>query len=134
MKTLAQLMCELPGARVVGDAAHAGVLRVHTDTRSLRAGDLFVALRGERFDAHDFLPQVAAAGAVAAIGEQGLSGAGLCGVEVPDSRAALGQLAAAWRAQSRLCAVMTKRVAFIGNASAKVSSMTTPLRFMRRSR
>ena len=99
MKTLAQLMCGLPGARVVGDAAHAAVLRVHTDTRSLRAGDLFVALRGERFDAHDFLPQVAAAGAVAAIGEQGLSGAGLCGVEVPDSRAALGQLAAAWRAQ-----------------------------------
>ncbi len=99
MKTLAQLMCELPGARVVGDAAHAGVLRVHTDTRSLRPGDLFVALRGERFDAHDFLPQAVAAGAVAAIAEQGLAPAGLCGVEVPDARAALGQLAAAWRAQ-----------------------------------
>ena len=99
MKTLAQLMCELPGARVVGDAAHAAVLRVHTDTRSLRAGDLFVALRGERFDAHEFLPQVGAAGAVAAIAEHGLAAAGLCGVEVPDSRAALGQLAAAWRAQ-----------------------------------
>ena len=40
--------------------------RVHTDTRTLRSGDLFVALRGERFDAHDFLPQAAAAGAVAA--------------------------------------------------------------------
>ncbi|HEX5389111.1 MAG TPA: Mur ligase domain-containing protein, partial [Burkholderiaceae bacterium] len=99
MKTVAQLMCELPGARVVGDAAQAAVQRVHTDTRSLRAGDLFVALRGERFDAHDFLPQAGAAGAVAAIAEHGLASAGLCGVEVPDARAALGQLAAAWRAQ-----------------------------------
>jgi UDP-N-acetylmuramoyl-tripeptide--D-alanyl-D-alanine ligase len=99
MKTLAQLMCVLPGARVLGAAALADVKRVHTDTRSLRAGDLFVALRGERFDAHDFLPQAAAAGAVAAIAEQGLGAAGLCGVEVPDSRAALGQLAAVWRAQ-----------------------------------
>jgi len=99
MKTLAQLMCELPGARVVGAAALADVTRVHTDTRSLRAGDLFVALRGERFDAHDFLPQAAAAGAVAALAEQGLTAAGLCGVEVHNSREALGQLAAAWRAQ-----------------------------------
>ena len=101
-KTLAHLMCDLPGARVLGDAAHADVRRVHTDTRSLRAGDLFVALRGERFDAHDFLPQAAASGAVAAIAEQGLAAAGLCGVEVPDSRAALGRLAAAWRAQFAL--------------------------------
>ena len=102
MKTLAQLMCELPGARVVGAAEAADVQRVHTDTRSLRAGDLFVALRGERFDAHDFLPQAAAAGAVAAIAEHGLAAAGLCGVEVPDSRAALGQLAANWRASFEL--------------------------------
>ena len=102
MKTLVQLMCELPGARVVGDVVVADVQRVHTDSRSLRAGDLFVALRGERFDAHAFLPQAAAAGAVAAIAEQGLSEAGLCGVEVPDSRVAMGQLAAAWRAQFEL--------------------------------
>jgi UDP-N-acetylmuramyl pentapeptide synthase len=32
---------------------------VHSDTRTLQPGDLFVALRGERFDAHDFLPQAA---------------------------------------------------------------------------
>ena len=75
MKTLAQLMCELPGARVVGDAAHAGVLRVHTDTRSLRPGDLFVALRGERFDAHDFLSQVATRGAAAVVADGAASAA-----------------------------------------------------------
>ncbi len=40
---------------------------VSTDTRSLQAGSLFVALRGERFDAHEYLAQAAAAGAGAAV-------------------------------------------------------------------
>ena len=70
---------------------------MHSDTRTLRAGDLFVALRGERFDAHDFLPQARAAGAVAALAERGLAEAGLPGLQVPDALAALQQLAAAWR-------------------------------------
>ncbi len=96
MMTLAQAHALLHGARLVGDAATA-VLRVHSDTRSLRAGDLFVALRGERFDAHDFLAQARAAGAVAALAEQGLAEAGLSGLEVADTRVALGQLAAGWR-------------------------------------
>ena len=83
---------------VVGDE-HAMIKRVHTDTRTLADGDLFVALRGERFDAHDFLPQAAASGAVAAIAEHGLIEAGLPGLIVTDAKQALGQLAAAWRAQ-----------------------------------
>ena len=96
MMTLAQAHALLPGSRLVGDAA-AAVLRVHSDTRSLRAGDLFVALRGERFDAHDFLVQAQASGAVAALAERGLAAAGLPGLEVADTRLALGTLAAAWR-------------------------------------
>ncbi len=98
MMTLGQVQALLPASRLVGDASVA-VARVHTDTRSLQAGDLFVALRGERFDAHDFLSQAAAAGAVAALAEQGLAAAALPGVEVADSRQALGQLATGWRAQ-----------------------------------
>lgn len=96
MMTLAQAQALLPGARLQGDATTV-VQRVHSDTRSLRAGDLFVALRGERFDAHDFLVQARAAGAVAALAERGLAGAGLPGLEVADTRAALGTLAAGWR-------------------------------------
>lgn len=92
----ALLAAALPDARLVGDASVA-IGRVHSDTRSLRAGDLFVALRGERFDAHDFLAQARAAGAAAAIAERGLAEAGLPGLLVPDSRAALGLLAAGWR-------------------------------------
>lgn len=102
MKTVLQLLPLLGGARLVGDLAGIDARRVHTDTRSLQPGDLFVALKGERFDAHDFLPQAGAAGAVAAIAQQGLAAAGLPGVEVPDTRLALGELARLWREQFEL--------------------------------
>jgi UDP-N-acetylmuramoyl-tripeptide--D-alanyl-D-alanine ligase len=96
MMDLALAQQLLPAATLVGDAS-VRVQRVHSDTRTLRAGDLFVALRGERFDAHDFLPQARAAGAVAALAERGLAEAGLTGLQVADSKQALGALAAAWR-------------------------------------
>ena len=101
MMTLAQAQAMLPGAQLVGDA-RVRFARVHTDTRSLRTGDFFVALKGERFDAHDFLRQAGAQGAVAALAEQGLAEAGLPGLQVANSKAALGQLAAGWRAQFKL--------------------------------
>ena len=100
MLTLQQAQLCLPGASVIGDGA-LEFERVHTDTRSLQAGDLFVALKGERFDAHDFLAQAQQQGAVAALAQHGLS-ADLPGLLVADSRLALGQLAAAWRARFSL--------------------------------
>jgi UDP-N-acetylmuramoyl-tripeptide--D-alanyl-D-alanine ligase len=96
MLTLAQAQSLLPGAMLVGDGSVA-FTRVHSDTRSLQRGDLFVALRGENFDAHDFLAQARQAGAVAALAEHGLQQAGLPGLQVADALAALQQLAAAWR-------------------------------------
>ncbi|MBZ8142102.1 UDP-N-acetylmuramoylalanyl-D-glutamyl-2, 6-diaminopimelate--D-alanyl-D-alanine ligase [Rubrivivax gelatinosus] len=100
MLTLAQALPLVPGATLVGDASTA-FARVHSDTRTLRPGDLFVALRGERFDGHDFLAGARAAGAVAAIAESGLSDA-VPGLLVADSLAALQQLAAGWRARFTL--------------------------------
>ncbi len=88
-----QIACTL-----VGDE-HTAISRVHTDTRTLAAGDLFVALKGERFDAHEFLLQAKTAGAAASIAEHGLQEAGLPGLIVADAKRALGELAAAWRAQ-----------------------------------
>ncbi|MGV3728109.1 UDP-N-acetylmuramoyl-tripeptide--D-alanyl-D-alanine ligase [Hydrogenophaga sp.] len=98
MKTLGQCLQQLEGARVVGQP-DLPFARVHTDTRSLQPGDLFVALKGERFDAHDFLPQAQGQGALAALADHGLAAAGLPGVEVPDTRRALGELARLWRSQ-----------------------------------
>ncbi len=98
MMRLQDALAMLPGAQLKGEGA-LQFERVHTDTRSLKAGDLFVALKGERFDAHDFLPQASAAGAVAALASHGLAEAEMPGLQVADTKAALGQLAAAWRAQ-----------------------------------
>jgi UDP-N-acetylmuramoyl-tripeptide--D-alanyl-D-alanine ligase len=101
MMTLDEARALLPLATLVGDGA-TRIERVHSDTRSLRRGDLFVALRGERFDAQDFLPAARAAGAAAALAERGLAAAALPGLQVPDTLAALATLAQGWRAQHDL--------------------------------
>jgi UDP-N-acetylmuramoyl-tripeptide--D-alanyl-D-alanine ligase len=72
------------------------VTGVSTDTRAIRAGDLFFALRGENFDAHDFLDQAFAKGAAAAIVSRNVPSTGLT-IKVDDTLEALGDLAAAWR-------------------------------------
>jgi UDP-N-acetylmuramoyl-tripeptide--D-alanyl-D-alanine ligase len=89
--------------KVVGDSLETQVTRVCTDSRQVRCGDLFFALSGEKFDAHDFLADVAGKGATAlviATGKQhkaeGLSGA-IHLILVDDPRLALGRLAARYR-------------------------------------
>jgi len=87
-------------------APDTGILRVHTDSRSLEPGDLFVALRGDQYDANDFLHQAQERGACALLCHGGLPASqypqGLPRIEVADSTLALGQLAQAWRAQFTL--------------------------------
>lgn len=62
MFTLREAAALIPGAVFQGDEAIA-IERVVTDSRAVQAGDLFVAVKGDRFDAHDFLDQVAKSGA-----------------------------------------------------------------------
>lgn len=68
--------------------------RVWTDTRSLRPGDLFVALTGERFDAHTFVHDAVKSGARAVVVSKtdGLEGLGVPVFAVHDTRVALGAL------------------------------------------
>lgn len=78
------------------------VTRVTTDSRQAEAGDLFVALSGERFDGHQFVPEVARKGARAAIVECAKTPS--VPVDCPlicvdDTRRALGQLAARYRSE-----------------------------------
>jgi UDP-N-acetylmuramoyl-tripeptide--D-alanyl-D-alanine ligase len=86
------------GGRISGaDTEFAGV---SIDTRTLQRGQLFLALRGERFDGHAFLQAAAQKGAAAAVVER----AGECGlpqVVVRDAQAALTALAGAWRRRCR---------------------------------
>ena len=72
---------------------------VSTDSRQVQAGEIFFALAGDRFDGHDFLPEVLKrASAVVAARGRAPAAAGTCGViEVQDTRKALGLLAARYR-------------------------------------
>ena len=87
------------GARRVGGDAE--FIRVTTDSRDIRPGDLFVGIRGERFDGQAFAAQALAAGAVAAMVSDvpRNAGPGARLLVVADTRLALGQLAAYWRAR-----------------------------------
>ena len=71
------------------------ILSVCTDTRRIEAGSLFVALRGENFDGHNFLPQAAGGGAVAALVEEAPAQSlpNMFFIQVPNTRAAMGMLA-----------------------------------------
>jgi UDP-N-acetylmuramoyl-tripeptide--D-alanyl-D-alanine ligase len=103
----------------VRDPAPATYPGVSTDTRQLRSGDLFIALSGERFDAHDFLREAQAKGAAAAVVRRGTPAvAGLPFFEVPDPLAALGLLA---RARRRLLPPHAPVVAITGS-SGKTSA------------
>ena len=74
---------------------------VSSDTRTLAAGDLFVALTGPNFDGHNFLSQAIAKGAAGALLSRKL-GTTLPYVHVADTRKALGDLAAFWRRQFQI--------------------------------
>lgn len=92
-------LARLLSATLVGpDLGFAGV---STDTRALRARELFVALRGPSFDGHAFVPVAAERGAAGAVVERPLE-AGLPCLQVDDSLAALGAMAADWRSRFTL--------------------------------
>ncbi|MEO5702944.1 MAG: UDP-N-acetylmuramoyl-tripeptide--D-alanyl-D-alanine ligase [Gammaproteobacteria bacterium] len=75
---------------------------VSTDTRNLQADNLFVALLGPHFDAHEFLAQAQAQGAVAAMLNNTAPPTLLPTLRVADTRTSLARLAASWRQQFTL--------------------------------
>jgi UDP-N-acetylmuramoyl-tripeptide--D-alanyl-D-alanine ligase len=97
MMRLGEAAAALGGRASGGDALFTGV---STDSRSLREGDLFVALRGERFDGHGFIKAAAAAKAAAAMVDSGYRGEyPLPALVVNDTKRSLGDLARYWRAR-----------------------------------
>jgi UDP-N-acetylmuramoyl-tripeptide--D-alanyl-D-alanine ligase len=94
--TLGQACQVVSGATLHGDPDTA-LMRVSTDSRTAGAGDLFVALKGERFDAHDFLPEVAARGVAAVLVQRLPQDWVLPALQAPDTLSALGELARGWR-------------------------------------
>jgi UDP-N-acetylmuramoyl-tripeptide--D-alanyl-D-alanine ligase len=96
--SLAQLTSALNDATVVM-TADAVFDSVSTDSRTAGPGALFVALRGESFDAHDFLAEVAAKGVAAVVVEHIPAGLNLPALVVSNTLTTLGRIANSWRAQ-----------------------------------
>jgi UDP-N-acetylmuramoyl-tripeptide--D-alanyl-D-alanine ligase len=94
-------LAELAGGKRLGTQGARHAVRVCTDSRKVQPGDLFVALKGEHFDGHDYVMQVAQSGAVAAmisdpaVAEKLNSSLGL--ILVPDTLVGLQEMAAAYR-------------------------------------
>ena len=103
------MMDLLEAALAVGGEARgkASFTEVGSDSRAIRPGQLFVALRGERFDGHAFLAEVAQSGAAAALVDRAFADAEGAVAPLPlvvadDTRLALGRLAAHWRSKFTL--------------------------------
>jgi UDP-N-acetylmuramoyl-tripeptide--D-alanyl-D-alanine ligase len=109
---LSQLIDALQGRLVGADATFDGV---SIDSRAIRNGQLFIALAGPRFDGHDYLADVAAQGAVAALVQREVPDSSLPQLVVADTRLALGQLGALNRA------LFTRPVAAITGSSGKTT-------------
>ena len=114
---LAQL-AEMSGATLLAGDPSAQALRLCKDTREIREGDLYVALRGENFDGNNFIAEAASKGAVAAFCDAeaptGLpSDFGI--LSTPDALAGLTLLASAWRSR------LTLRPVVVTGSSGKTS-------------
>ena len=95
-----KFIAEAAGAEIRRGTGDVAIANVGIDSRSVQPGDLFFAIRGERFDGHDFVKDVAARGAAGVVVDRKQVPAALpdCAVlAVDDPRAALGRLAAAYR-------------------------------------
>ena len=100
-----KFVCDAAGGTLLKGSADAAFTRVCTDSRQLQAGDVFFAIKGEKFDGHEFIREAGERGAVAVVLARSCVPENLpaCAVIVVDEpRAALGKLAAAYRRQFEL--------------------------------
>lgn len=94
-----QLQEATQGEWLHGNIPQGAIKRILTDSRHAEVGDVFLALKGERFDAHDFVAQVATQGCQIAIVERPID-VDIAQLVVKDTRLALGDLGAYRRKQN----------------------------------
>jgi UDP-N-acetylmuramoyl-tripeptide--D-alanyl-D-alanine ligase len=134
MINLGTLQKWLQGSQLFGNPETI-VERINTDTRTIQPGDMFVALSGDQFDGNAFVQEAKAKGAVAVIAQHGLKEKDVQGLEVSDTKIALGKIAANWRAQFALPLIavtgsngkttVTQMLASILDAHARQESLAT---------
>src|SRR5687768_12958225 len=87
-----QYIAEACHGELAGTAANTVATGISTDSRKVHPGDVFFAIKGDKFDGHDFLPDVVRAGSAAVVAKTDSSGC--ANIHVSDPRIALGQFAA----------------------------------------
>lgn len=117
MMKLSQIAAAVDGQLLGTDV---DVNQFNTDTRTIKTGDLFIALSGARFDANDFVPAAVEAGASAALVSRYNPALVIPQVVVADTQKALGLLAKAWREQFALV-----RVAMTGSSGKTTTKELT---------
>jgi UDP-N-acetylmuramoyl-tripeptide--D-alanyl-D-alanine ligase len=102
LRQLAHLLASAPLASNID--LDAAIAHISTDSRTLEAGSLFVALRGERFDGHEFIQQAQQQGASAAVVDRQFTSSmsGLPLLQVDDTLQAYQTIAQAWRMQFQI--------------------------------
>ena len=92
------------GGHLLGGNPALSIDTICTDSRALKAADLFLALRGDNFDGHTFIAEAARRGAIGAVVENSLEGLppGFAQVQVPNTLDALQQISARYRQQLSL--------------------------------
>ncbi len=89
---------EILSAKIINDTHDSQFNGISTDTRTIQPGNLFVALKGEKFDAHDFIDQAVQKGAVAVLVQRQINSP-VPQLIVADTLSSLGKLAKSWRSQ-----------------------------------
>ncbi len=92
-------VARITGGSFCGKKVNSALSGVSTDSRNMEPGALFIPLRGERFDGHDYLSQAVKNGAAACLSEEVIEGLSVPVVRVENTLQALGDLAAAYRLQ-----------------------------------
>ena len=90
-------VAEITGGHLMQNGASVEFQGISTDSRTVQPGDLFVPLRGDNYDGHDYLTQAIQRGAAACLSEEMIGGLLVPVVKVADTLKALGDLAAALR-------------------------------------
>src|SRR5437867_86863 len=91
-------VCRACGGELISGSPQMQILRVSTDSRRIARGDLFFAIRGDKFDGHDFIAEVVQKGASAVVMERARATTLDAGViAVDDTRKALGRFGARYR-------------------------------------
>lgn len=92
-------VARITGGVFSGKKTNSVLSGISTDSRNMEPGALFIPLRGERFDGHDYLSQAVRNGAAACLSEEVIEGLSVPVVRVENTLQALGDLAAAYRLQ-----------------------------------